>query len=337
MRRDSWPEGPSPPILLGMDRLRNEGWSVPLGAAPGLSWGAILDGATRPWTRRARARTIALCLISGLAIAIDALLVEPDWIEISRSIEYVPALPASAPDLTVVHLSDPHVVRMGRRERDAIAMIDGVRPDLVLVSGDLTRRGASRRDVEAFFGALRARYGVFAVWGNHDYWDGVATRWGPDALARSGVRLLKNGSVRIATVAGPIVIAGIDDPVTGHDALKQAMRGVPRRDVCVLLTHSPEVVPSLGNWDIDIVLAGHTHGGQVRLPGLGALYVPPGTRDYVEGWFDVKGGARLHVSRGLGWSWVPVRFFCRPRIDVITLRGGVPPGTRDTRSLVGRS
>ncbi len=317
-----------------MDRVTDEGLAVPIGVAPPADWGGILDAAIEVWTRRIRAKAIVLCIACAVAIAADALWVEPAWIEPTRTMEYVSALPVRAPDLTLVHLSDPHVVRIGARERRAIEVINAARPDLIVISGDLTRQGVRREDVEAFFGALRSRYGTYAVWGNHDYWDKVATTWGADALSRSGVVLLRNSSVRLPLPGRPIVLAGIDDPVTGRDNLRKAMEGVPRKDVCILLSHSPEVAPTLGNWDIDLVFAGHTHGGQVRLPVLGAPYVPPGTRAYVEGWFDVAGGARLHVSQGLGWSYLPIRFFCRPRIDVITLRGGPPPSARVTDTVV---
>jgi len=320
-----------------MESLPSEGWAGPIEAAPPLDWGGVVDAAIRLWVRRLRPPTIAVCLLSGAFMAVDAFLVEPDWIELRRSIEYVPALSATAPDLTVVHLSDPHIVRFGARERRAVALINAARPDLILVSGDLTKRGARPEDLEAFLSGLRSRYGNFAVFGNHDYWDRSATTWGPETVRRAGFTLLRNSNRRIGYPGGPIVIAGLDDPVTGHDSLRQAMQGVRRLDLCILLAHSPEVTHDLGNWDIDIVLAGHTHGGQVRLPWIGALYVPQGTRGTVEGWFDVKGGARLHVSQGLGWSAFPVRFFCRPRIDVITLRGGQPPGTRPPRAIVGRS
>jgi uncharacterized protein len=305
-------------------------------ALPG-SWGAALEAPARGrgyWRTRVAA---AVLLLSVTVILVDALVVEPSWIETVRWIEYVPALPARAPDLTLVHLSDLHIVEIGGRERRAIALINEARPDLIVVSGDLTREGSTPGAIESFFRALNARYGTFAVWGNHDYWDKVAITWGPGTLKRSGVTLLRNSSARLPWSGGRVVIAGVDDPVTGRDNLREAMQGVPRQDVCILLSHSPEIAPSLGNWDIDIMLAGHTHGGQVRLPLLGALYVPPGTRDFVEGWFNVEGGARLHVSQGLGWSYLPIRFFCRPRIDVITLRGGRQPGLRVTRSIVGRS
>jgi uncharacterized protein len=309
---------------------------------------AIPGALTRPWRvepgASARGRAFwqtrvwaAVLLLSVAVILVDAVVVEPSWIETVRSIEYVAGLPARAPDLTLVHISDPHIVQIGLRERRAIDLINDARPDLIVLSGDLTREGSRPADLEKFLGALRSRYGTYAVWGNHDYWDRAAITWGPETLRRSGVTLLRNGNVRLPWPGGRVVIAGVDDPVTGRDNLKEAMHGVPREDVCILISHSPEIAPSLGNWDIDLVMAGHTHGGQIRLPGIGALYVPPGTRDFVEGWFNVQGGARLHVSQGLGWSYLPVRFFCRPRIDVITLRGGRPPGLRVTRSILGRS
>jgi hypothetical protein len=281
---------------------------------------------------RARARPARLTLVllvvflvSGATLMIDAFLVEPGWIEVNRTIEFVPAIPASQPDLTIIHLSDLHIGRLGTRERRAAAMINEARPDLILISGDLTRHGATPEDLEGFLGALRSTYGKFAVWGNEDYRGGVATDWGPVSLKRAGFRLLRNESVRLPRTAGRIHVAGLDDPVSGHDNLSLAMARIPRRDVCILLSHTPEIVRYLGNWDIDLVFAGHTHGGQVRLPLLGALWVPPGTRGFLEGWYDAGRGVRLHVSRGLGWSLVPARLLCRPRIDRITLRGGSGP------------
>ena len=285
---------------------------------------------------RTRRVLMAICAVSGAVLAADACVVEPRWIEVVRSVEFVPALRASAPDLTLVHLSDLHVGRIGYRERRAIALVNEARPDLVLVSGDLVRDSRSLPAAAAFLQALEARLGVFVVWGNHDYRDGVAEE-GAAALEAAGVRVLRNSSVFVRHPIGRIHIAGIDDPVTGRDNLARAMRRVPRRDFCILLSHSPEIVASLGNWDVDMVLAGHTHGGQVRLPLIGAIWMPPGTRGFPEGWFDVGRDVRLHVSRGLGWSILPMRLFCRPRIDRITLRGGSPPGRPAPKSITRRS
>lgn len=272
-----------------------------------------------------------------MAIGLYAALIELDWIEVLRSVEYMPMLSPDAPDLTLVHLSDIHIASIGRRERRAIAIVNTAQPDVIVISGDLVRSGVRPADLESFLAALRARSGKFLVWGHDDYRAGVPRTWGPEAVRRAGFTLLSNGSRKIRYPGGRIVIAGLDDPITGHDSLKLAMAHVARRDACILVAHSPEIAASLGNWDIDLVLAGHTHGGQVRLPVIGALWAPQGTTAHLEGWFDVDPGVRLHVSRGLGWSFLPVRLFCRPAIDVITLRSGRPPGRGSPKSIIGRS
>jgi len=275
--------------------------------------------------------------LSASGLGLDALLIEPNWIEVVRSVEYLPMLRPGAPDLTLLHLSDLHIRTIGYRERHAIEIINAARPDVIIVSGDLVRGGDHPRALESFLSSLHSRYGNFLVWGNHDYRDGLPGTWGPALVRRAGFTLLRNANSAVDYPGGRIVIAGLDDPITGHDNLRLAMARVSRRDVCVLVTHTPDIVRNLGNWDIDLVLAGHTHGGQVKLPFVGALYVPSGTRNHPEGWFDVPPGVRLHVSRGLGWSWLPVRFLCRPAIDVITLRAGMPPGQRAPRSIIGQS
>jgi len=287
-----------------------------------------------------RSRWGRLVLLAGIvvvSVGVYASLIEPDWIEVVRSVEYMPMLRPGAPDLTLVHLSDIHIGSIGRRERRAIEMVNAAQPDLIVISGDLVRSGVRPPDLQSFLAALHARSGKFLVWGNHDYWDELPGTWGPEVVRRAGFTLLSNSSQRVPYAGGRIVIAGLDDSITGHDSLKLAMARVTRRDACILLAHSPDIVRNLGNWDIDLVLAGHTHGGQVRLPVLGALWMPNGTTEHMDGWFDVDPGVRLHVSRGLGWSWLPVRFFCRPAIDVITLRSGRPPGVRPPKSLIGRS
>lgn len=285
---------------------------------------------------RAKKWTLAAAGLAILGAAAYGSLVEPNWIETVRTVEFLPMVRPSAPDLTLVHLSDIHIGALGKRERRAIDIINGARPDIIILSGDLVHNGDRPRELEAFLGSLRARYGKFVVWGNHDYSYRVPLTWGPDVVKRAGFTLLCNSSSAITYPGGRIVVAGLDDAITGHDNLRLAMTRVSRKDACILVTHTPEVVSNLGNWDIDIVLAGHTHGGQVRLPIFGALWVPLGTRDYLEGWFDVPPDVRLHVCRGLGWSWLPIRFFCRPAIDVITLRAGRKPG-KSARSIVGES
>ena len=269
-------------------------------------------------------------------IAMDATLVEPSWIEVVRSVEYLPMIRPLAPDLTLVHISDIHIASLGYRERRAIEIIDDAHPDIIVISGDLVRGPDHPEELRSFLGALRSRYGKFLVWGNHDYWNRVPGTWGPEIVESAGFTLLRNSSRTIVYPGGKIVIAGLDDPVTGRDNLRLAMARVTRSDACILVAHTPDIVRNLGNWDIDLVLAGHTHGGQVRLPIVGALSIPCASRDHQDGWYDVPRDVRLHVSRGLGWSWLPVRFLCRPTIDIITLRAGTAPG-KGARSIIGQS
>jgi predicted MPP superfamily phosphohydrolase len=265
------------------------------------------------------------CLLSGSVLLVDALWVEPEWIEVTHHVEYVAAWRRSAPDVVLVHLSDPHIEEHGRREAEALERIIACRPDVIAITGDLVRAGRDPAALERFLAGLPAPGRKFAVWGNHDHASGLAGAAGRALLARAGVTLLENAHRRIDTPGGPLVVAGLDDPSSGLDNLARALAGVAREDATLLLSHSPEIAGALGNRDVDLVLSGHTHGGQVRLPFLGAILLPAGTRHFEDGWFDVDGGARLHVSRGLGWSGLPIRFLCRPRIDVITLRGGAPP------------
>lgn len=300
----------------------------PAGSSPMVAPGGSASLYLRPAMRRAGSGGVAAiagaCLVSGAILFVDAVLVEPDWIEVAHHLEYVPGWRRSAPDVVLVHLSDPHVEGMGRRERRAIDAIVAARPDLIAITGDLVRRGRDPGALEGFLAAL-PRNRTFAVWGNHDHASGFAGAAGADLLGRAGVVLLDNTHQRIRTSAGTIVVAGVDDPSSGLDNLARALDGVARREFTLLLSHSPEIAGALGNRDVDLMLSGHTHGGQVRMPLLGAILLPAGTASFEDGWFDVDGGARLHVSRGLGWSGLPIRFLCRPRIDVITLRGGAPP------------
>ncbi|HEU4400566.1 MAG TPA: hypothetical protein VFT43_00540, partial [Candidatus Polarisedimenticolia bacterium] len=126
------------------------------------------------------------------------------------------------------------------------------------------------------------------------------------------------------------------DPASGRDNLRQAMARVPRSAFCLLVSHDPEVVETLGNWDIDMAFTGQERTGVLRPPPVGALFGSLGMGDDLEGWFDVAGGVRLHVSRGLGWRGLPIPGLCRPRIDLITLRGGSPP-TRRAHRVIERS
>jgi len=298
--------------------------SVDPAPAGGAGHGGGAAGGARPrapgWLARV---ALVLCLVSGGVIAMDAVLLEPGWIEVRRSLQTHPKLRVNGPDLTLVHLSDLHVAGIGRRERRAIALVNLARADVIVVTGDLSRPDSRPEDVEEFLSALQSRRGKFIVWGEIDHRTGVADSWGPDVVQRAGFVLLSNDSRRIDTPAGRLYLAGIETPGNSRDDdVERATAGIPTRDLCILLTHAAVVPTGSAARGIDFVLAGPAAAGRVRLPMLGAIGLSAGAGTARDGWVVRKETPPVNISRGLGCPGIPLRFLDRPVIDVITLRGG---------------
>ncbi|MDP9415357.1 MAG: metallophosphoesterase [Pseudomonadota bacterium] len=224
----------------------------------------------------------------------------------------------------VVLISDVHVAGPDmppRRLAGIVAGINRLRPDLVVIAGDLVsdRLAATRHysmdQAVAPLAGLRAKFGTFAVLGNHDHWrDAGEAR---AALARAGIRLLDNDAAR----AGPLVVGGLDDAYTGRDDLARtvgrmrSLGGVP-----VLLSHSPDPF-ARAPADVQLMLAGHTHCGQIRLPLIGALsYMSEYGSRFGCGRIN-EGGRTLIVAAGLGTSMLPLRIGAAPDYWLVTLRG----------------
>ncbi|MGH9559894.1 MAG: metallophosphoesterase, partial [Terracidiphilus sp.] len=147
-----------------------------------------------------------------------------------------------------------------------------------------------------------------------------------EALADHGITVLRNAHIPIERDGARIWLAGVDDPVQGTPlpdvAIPEAIRNRPREPV-ILMCHAPDYADLLlghpSGSSVALMLSGHTHGGQVRLPFIGATALPQMGKKYVEGWFRL-GGMQLHVNRGIGTVGVPFRLNCPPEISVFTLR-----------------
>jgi predicted MPP superfamily phosphohydrolase len=241
--------------------------------------------------------------------------IEPRWVDWFEQEVRLPGLPASADGLSVVHLSDIHASRAVPLPfiRSVVDRINADAPDLVAITGDLVTEDSQWIDgVARELGRLRPRLGTYAILGNHDFWtDGPRLA---RALERHGVHHLRNTSVAHEGLR----LVGVDDHWTGNDDLDAALAGVGRREPTLLLMHSPDLVLRAAEHDIDVALAGHTHGGQVRLPGWGALMVPS-VFGYQKGWYE-RGQTRMYVNRGLGTLDLKVRLNCRPEVHRMILR-----------------
>ncbi len=251
-----------------------------------------------------------------------AWLVEPERLTVTTVEVPIGGLDPALDGFRVVQLSDMHG-RSAIGRRSLVEAVAAERPDLVAVTGDLVdARGPYDRPIEELRG-LGAPAGVFFVPGNNE--SRAMTRSGAGnliaRLEKAGVTPLINRSTRVSRGAGWFWLAGVDDPTRPRrDDVRRALAGTDDGRPRLLLAHAPQVLRHLGGERVDYVLAGHTHGGQVCLPGYGPLVTrsPFGRRlASGTGWV---GGVRVYVSRGIGTSLLPLRLACPPELVVHILR-----------------
>jgi uncharacterized protein len=223
--------------------------------------------------------------------------------------------------LKIVHLTDLHHSLFTPLEeiQQSVQMANHLRPDLVALTGDYVTLSKSYIwPVARALGKLRARLGIFAVLGNHDFQ--VDAEEITEALKAQHIRVLRNSHYALRARSAVLWIVGVDDLWWQADDWRAALRSVPGRDPKILLCHNPLGIHMAAAYGIDLVLSGHTHGGQVRLPVVGSVYGRSklGER-FVEGWNRLD-GTQIYVSRGIGKVLVPVRFGCPPEIAFLRLR-----------------
>ncbi len=228
------------------------------------------------------------------------------------------------PDLSgfrIAHLSDLHMgyafraadlEKLARRVRDE-------EPDLVVVTGDFVNRSAGDlAGTAAGFDALRAPLGLYGVPGNHDRCYGQTPALA--ALEDLGVELLVNRGVLLRKGRASLYVGGIDDLTDGEADLGATFAGAQAGAFTLLLSHTPDVVNHLDGFFPDLILAGHTHGGQIVPPGPLRLAVPKKSR-YLAGLY-AHGSSLLHVSRGVGYVGIPWRFGSPAEFHILELRRG---------------
>ncbi len=256
--------------------------------------------------------------------------VEPTWLTVNRIKLPVRGLPAALAGTRIAQLSDFHCgahIPAGFLE-NAIERADAEKPDLIALTGDFIDRGPRHAASAAkLFRHLKAPLGVFAVLGNHDFSVHTArgTRRHPgldrvitDALSAEGVNVLRNRSVRVEREGAGLIVAGVDDLWSGESDTKAAFGGACKGMPSVLLAHNPNTVDHLDGLRADLILSGHTHGGQINWPGLGRLLLHKNTSLWSAGLYPVRGG-HLYVNTGVGFGW-RLRFGVRPELAVFTLQ-----------------
>lgn len=265
-----------------------------------------------------------------------ALAVEPARLVVRRVDVPIPDLPAPLDGLRIGQLTDLHWGPLvpERRLRRAVALLAAEQPDLVALTGDFVSYWPSyATGYRRILSALRPPLGTFACTGNHDHWTNPALVIA--GVESAGVRVLRNQHHTLSVGGARLSVIGIDDVGTSGFSLfhvpstanlPQALADSPATDVFrLLLLHNPDYVldpvflREAAAHPIHLVLSGHTHGGQIRLPLIGAPHIPSRFGQLFSGGLVEVAGVRVYVSRGVAASW-PVRFGCRPEVNVLTLR-----------------
>ncbi|MEO0249934.1 MAG: metallophosphoesterase, partial [candidate division WOR-3 bacterium] len=189
-------------------------------------------------------------------------------------------------------------------------------PDLIALTGDYV--SFSRYYISAsaeILSDLRSRYGIYAVLGNHDFLTGASAL--EHAFRKRGIDLLRNAHTQVRKGSEELTLIGIDDLTLGEDNLPAALHGINGQHPKILLSHNPNIIWQAAEHEIDLVLSGHTHGGQINVPSWRrrARRFWPFLRGY--GQLDQT---QIYVNRGLGTVLVPVRFKCPPEITLIELK-----------------
>ncbi len=242
-------------------------------------------------------------------------------VQVNRYLIPVPNLPPQFHGFTIVHLTDLHYGMVSQSfVRNVVNKANSLKRDVIVCTGDFVHRRNTDREINGVWpvlSELQAPLGVYSVLGNHDHWAGAdrSFYW----LQRTGQNL--RHKTRSFTREGKrLWIAGGGDLWEDHRSFDHILRNVPREDCRIVLAHNPDSADTAFSERIDLIISGHTHGGQVYIPLYGTPpFLPVHNLNYNFGLKTSKKGLPLFISKGVGWGAFPVRFNCPPEIAVLEL------------------
>ncbi len=281
-------------------------------------------------TRKPLLASISAGLVAAAgAVGAYSYLVEPYWLEVTRPSITLPRLPEEFDGFVIGQLSDFHLLARsvaGEAVFRAIEECNRAKPDVVVLTGDYVASRRALNQLPEVLKQLTIRPAL-AVFGNHDY------RFGRDhrrlmvrAFQDAGITLVDNAAFAVSRGSRHLWFVGVGDGHTSHDRFDDAVRGLCAADrPRILLTHYPDLLLDLPPDQVDLALAGHTHGAQVRLPFLTQWVLRGSDSRFSSGFFEVC-GVPMYVNRGLGCSSHQIRFRSRPELTLLTLRSPLASG-----------
>lgn len=260
-------------------------------------------------------RTLAL----NLTAAARSALTEPYRLTIEHTQIYLRRLPRALDGFRIVQLSDIHHSPFTSRQQieRAVQTASSLQPDIIALTGDyISKEREYAAPCAELLGKLRARHGVYAVLGNHDHWTDAALI--TDLFRAEGITMLVNQGMRFEKNGAAFWLAGVDDTMVGLEDLPLALAGSSEDEMKLLLAHNPIILRRAAREGVDLVLSGHTHGGQVKLMSDRNAAGRP-RRRVMKG-LASEGETQIYVTRGLGTVVLPVRFGCPPEVSLLELR-----------------
>ena len=294
-----------------VSRPRNEGMATPN------SWkqSRRISQFGSPGRPETPLRTLAV----AVAQAARSALAEPYMLTVEHRAIRLKRLPRALDGFRVVQLSDIHHSSFTSREQinRAVETANRLQPDIVALTGDyISKERGYAAPCAELLGRLKARCGVYAVLGNHDHWTDAALI--TDLFRAEGITVLVNEGMRFQQNGAAFWLAGVDDTMVGLEDLPLALAGSRENEMKLLLAHNPIILRRAARAGVDLVLSGHTHGGQVKLRSESNSSGGP-RRRLLRG-LTRQGETQIYVTRGLGTVILPIRYGCPPEVSLLELR-----------------
>lgn len=258
----------------------------------------------------------SLGLLAGYPLFVERYIVQTNVYRLS-----VPNLPKAFSGFRIVQLSDLHYGSLVPAEliNHVVDSANGLRPDVIVCTGDYVQKTTLTNEVDQVWqilSKLNAPSGVFSVLGNHDHWVDTARS---DYWLKKTRQDLRHKVFPIQRQGQTLWMAGAGDLYEDHKDLDGLLGQIPDADCRIVLAHNPDTADTPYTKRIDLMIAGHTHGGQVCLPFVGPPVLPVQNKDYSSGLKNSLRGGKVFISKGIGWAICPVRFNCFPEIVVLEL------------------
>ncbi|MEH7308435.1 metallophosphoesterase [Neobacillus drentensis] len=253
--------------------------------------------------------------------------IEPSLLDIQEIQIKHRLIPDSFDEIKMIQFSDTHLGFQYTLQQfnKLVEKINSLQPDIILFTGDLMDEPNQYTEINKLIPILKklhAPLGKYCIFGNHDH-GGYGSDIYRNIMETTNFTVLLNQAVPVITKDGSIIyLLGIDDAMLGNPNLPLTLKNVPKNTFTILLSHAPDLAETASQYPIQWQLSGHSHGGQIKIPFLGALVTPPFGQLYPEGLYSVGDDSplSLYVNRGIGTTRLPFRFLSKPELTIFTLK-----------------